>query len=222
MNPSNDPAPGNGITRRSFMKKSALTIGAVTILARGEGLANPSSGAKVWEIRAAEVALADEAEGSGTAGTCLYDELGHPLATPKASMKTLQLIVTGDSTEWGSSATSNISIVVQEHAKYEPNPTTEPDVWVDMTDAQFAAHRGGMRDVHEVDAALVKSIDGDTGEVTRDSQTPLEYNETKKGINITLSWNEDTLNISFGGAGVPAEEKSTTPNFPTRHRVISN
>jgi len=42
MNPLNPPAPGHDITRRNFMKKSALTVGAVTILAQGIGIAADS------------------------------------------------------------------------------------------------------------------------------------------------------------------------------------
>jgi len=44
MNPLNPPAPGHDITRRNFMKKSALTVGAVALLGRGVGLANQYSG----------------------------------------------------------------------------------------------------------------------------------------------------------------------------------
>jgi hypothetical protein len=43
MNPSNPSAPGNEITRRNFMKKSALTVGAITVLGQGTGLASGSS-----------------------------------------------------------------------------------------------------------------------------------------------------------------------------------
>lgn len=37
MNPS--ASSNNGITRRNFMKKSALTVGAITILSQGTGFA---------------------------------------------------------------------------------------------------------------------------------------------------------------------------------------
>jgi hypothetical protein len=41
---TSDPVSSNDITRRSFLKKSALTAGAITLLGQGIGLAaNPSS-----------------------------------------------------------------------------------------------------------------------------------------------------------------------------------
>ncbi len=46
MNSSDDPSnplpTSNGLTRRSFVKKSALTVGAVTLLGQGVGLAYPT------------------------------------------------------------------------------------------------------------------------------------------------------------------------------------
>jgi hypothetical protein len=47
MNPS-DPSLPNNITRRNFMKQSALTVGAVTLLARGTGLATEASQSQKW------------------------------------------------------------------------------------------------------------------------------------------------------------------------------
>ncbi len=47
MNPSDSPEPAmpavNPITRRSFMKKTALSTGAITLLGQGIGFANPHS-----------------------------------------------------------------------------------------------------------------------------------------------------------------------------------
>lgn len=43
-NPSNPLPTSNGLTRRSFMKKSALTVGAVAILGQGIGLAIEDGG----------------------------------------------------------------------------------------------------------------------------------------------------------------------------------
>lgn len=47
MNSSDSPEPAmpavNPITRRDFMKKSALTAGAITLLGQGTGFANPAS-----------------------------------------------------------------------------------------------------------------------------------------------------------------------------------
>lgn len=53
MNSSDSPDPAmpavNPITRRNFMKKTALTAGAITLLGQGVGFADPSSASQnVW------------------------------------------------------------------------------------------------------------------------------------------------------------------------------
>lgn len=49
MNPS-DPAT-DFITRRDFMKKSALTVGAITILSQGIGLAAGLGLSSWWDMK---------------------------------------------------------------------------------------------------------------------------------------------------------------------------
>jgi hypothetical protein len=63
MNQSNRPTSGNEITRRNFMKKSALTVGAISVLGQGIALAQ-ISGNPLWWIDY-EWEDADEVEVAG-------------------------------------------------------------------------------------------------------------------------------------------------------------
>jgi len=186
------------------MKKPALTVGAITVLSQGVSLANNSSNTvNKHEIRVDEVSSIDRSTGSAVPDSCFYDPQEHPYMTvdpqsgdpipdPRSSRKILAISVHASATAWDGSATCAISIVVGEDAQYKPNPVTEPNIWADMSAAQFEAHRGGERDVHVVNMTLQKRINSVTGIVTVTARSE-DYNETDAGIDVTAAWAGDSL-----------------------------
>jgi hypothetical protein len=66
---TSDPVPSNEITRRSFMKKSALTAGAVTLLGHGVGFADPSSSSPFIWLSYREKSTASDVVGRGNGAT---------------------------------------------------------------------------------------------------------------------------------------------------------
>lgn len=215
--PSEEGVAMTAIQRRTFLKRSgAATVATVLALNLNTAHAEEkkASGEGSWhKIMVDPINFGDGSTGSNDPDGCLHDEAGAPLGTPLPARKILELSVVAAGTEWAQSATSAMTITVTEHAQYQQDPVGNPNVWTDMTPAQFHAHRGGARDQHVKEASITKIVDGPSGIVTSTTKTPLTYNNSDENINITLAWSGDELSISFGSSDIVAETKTVEPLF---------
>jgi hypothetical protein len=214
----------NGVTsdpllRRKFLKRTGAAAVASVIAwnintAQASVVQDSGGSGSTWKIKVDAVSFSNQSTGSEDPDGCLHDAAGTPLGTPLPSRKILKLTVTANATDWSGSAKSNLTITVTEHAQYQQNPTTQPNVWTDMTEAQYSAHRGGARDQHQTSASLQKTINTATGAITATTPVPSGgYNQTTQNITLTLSWSGDVLTISYGSSDIPAEEKTVEPVF---------